>query len=422
MSRAEPIRSAADVVVIGGGPAGATTAALVAEKGHDVVLLERSPRPAFKVGESLMPASWWTLERLGLLAAMRDSAFPVKQSVQFFSSSGRGSVPFYFSSTDSHESSRTWQVLRSDFDRLLLDNARDKGTRVRFGDRVRKVRFEGERAVGVALRTADGADEEISARVVVDASGQRTLLAEQLGIKRTHREMRNASCYTHFEGARRDEGIDAGATLIFATARRDSWFWFIPLPGDRVSVGVVGSIDYLIRGRRGDPQRIFEQELALCPALQTRLEDARQVRDVKVARDFSYRAERMAGDGWVLVGDAWGFVDPIYSAGVFLALESGARAADCIVGGLAEGDLSGERLGAFGDDFERGVEAIEQLIFAFYDKGFSFARFLERYPECREEIVHILIGNVFRRPVGALFGPLEEFRRSAREPSQSAAR
>lgn len=394
-----------DVVVVGGGPAGSTAAALLALRNYEVVLLERSSEPQLKVGESLMPACYWTFEKLGLLEAMKSSPFPVKGSVQFFSGDGRASTPFYFADHDPHESSHTWQVLRSHFDELLLDHADSCGVEVQRGCSVKEVLFEGDRAVGVRL-AADGTS--ISARVIVDATGQRALLAKQLGLLESDPCLRHAAFFSHFESARLDTGRDAGATLILHTRERRSWFWFIPLPEARVSVGVVGPVDYLVSGRNGDPQRVFEEELAICPALEDRLMPARQLMPMQVTKDFSYRVERSAGDGWIVVGDAGGFIDPIYSTGVFLALKSGEFAAEAIADALAANDVREQRLGAFQVEYRQGVDAMRQLVYSFYDPGFSFADFLRAHPTCRGELVDLLMGNVYRRPVARLLAALAD--------------
>jgi len=397
-----------DVIVAGGGPAGCTVATLLAMQGHRVLLAERAAEPRFRVGESLMPATYWTFERLGLLEEMKQSRFPAKHSVQFFSGDGRASAPFYFSEDDPHESSQTWQVLREDFDELMRRNAADHGVGVACGLAVKEVLFEGDRAVGARTSNGDH-DRTITARVIVDATGQSALLSRRLKLREDEPRLRNVSFYTHFDGGRRDEGIDGGATLIFHTEDQRSWFWFIPLPDDRVSVGLVGPVEDLIEGRESDPQSTFDEALSRCRALAPRLQDARQAMEMKVIRDFSYRSRQMAGEGWVLVGDAYGFIDPIYSSGIFLALESGKMAADAIHQALTTDDLSAAALGRFGPRLAEGMDALERLVYAFYDPDFSFSSFLRRHPERRQDIVDMLVGRVFERSPHGLLRDLESF-------------
>ena len=391
---------------MGGGPAGSTVAALVAEQGFRVGLLEREKSPPFKVGESLVPYTYGTFERLGLVERFKKSHFQRKHSVQFFSASGKGSAPFYFSETDPHERSTTWQVRRSEFDGLLLERAVELGVQFRHGVQVRDVVFEGEQAVGVRAQDATGAVAEIPARVVVDATGRNALLARKLGLRVAEPNLKKVSIFSHFRGARRDAGIDEGATLIMHTRNRDSWFWYIPLAGDVVSVGVVGDLEYLL-GRGGDAQVRFEAEIRNCPALEERVAGAEQVLPVRVVQDFSYCAEQIAGDGWVLVGDAFAFLDPIYSTGVLLALKSGELAADTICHGLTKGDISGAALGAFAEEFLAGMRAFRKLVYAFYDRRFNFADFLKAHPECRQGVIDILAGNVFGSGVESIFEPME---------------
>jgi flavin-dependent dehydrogenase len=384
----------------------------VAKAGHRVLLLERDEFPRHKVGESLMPACWDPLERLGMIDRLQESHFPKKYSVQFFSRDGKGSSPFYFSDVSCAEHPQTWQVVRSEFDLMMVENARAHGVEVHHGVNVREVLFEGDdsspRAVGVRVRTADGATTELASKVVVDASGQSAMISRRLGLQEDDPKLRNASIYAYFKGAHRDEGRDEGATLVMHTTHQKSWFWYIPLPDDTVSVGVVGPQDFLVRPPKRPPQEVFEEELLQCPGLLPRLAAAQQMGPVHMLRDFTYKAKQRAGDGWVLVGDAYGFVDPLYSSGVFLALKSGEMAADAIHAALEANDLSAERLGAFEAEFLRGMEAIRKLVYAFYDRDFSFAQFLERHPEHREDLVHILIGNVFREGVDDLFEPMAE--------------
>ena len=397
-----------DTIIIGGGPAGSTVATLVAEQGYRVLLLERATTPQFKIGESLIPATYWTFKRLGMLEKLRASHFPQKYSVQFYSRSGKGSTPFYFFQTNPHESAVTWQVLRSEFDEMLLDNAREKGVEVRRGVGVREVLFEGDAATGVLTQNTDGPRETLTATVIVDSTGQRSLIGRQLNLNTIEPNLKMASLFTHYEGGHRDEGIDEGATLILHTKEKDSWFWSIPLPYNRTSIGVVGELDYLLQNRRDadgrlDAQGIFNEELEKCAPLKQRIEGAKQLLPIQTTKDFSYRASRIAGNNWVLVGDAFGFLDPVYSTGLFLALKSGEMAADVIIEAFQKNDFSEAQLGSFGPAFVDGMEAFRKLVYAFYTKEFSFARFLSEHPEHQGGIVDILSGDVFRKDVTHIF-------------------
>jgi len=402
-SSGTPQASEYDVIVIGGGPAGSTVATLVAREGQRVVLLDREKFPRFRVGESLMPATYWTLKRLGVLDRMAASSFPRKHSVQFFSKSGRSSTPFYFSEIDPHESSISWQVDREPFDEMLLENAREAGVEVCEGNNVKDLLLDGPRATGVAVDLADGQRVEIGAKVVVDATGQTALIARKLGLKNNDRQLEHAAVFTRYRGALRGEGIDEGATLILQTSEPRTWFWYIPLPDDRVSVGVVGPMNTLIHGRRGGPQQIFDEEAQKCPALLPRIRDAVSVMETTVRRDFSYISTRIAGDGWVMAGDAFGFLDPIYSSGVFLAFKSAELAADSIIDAFREDDFSAARLGRHGGGYVEGMESLRKLVHAYYDESFHIAKFLKQNPDCREHVVNLLIGNVFRTSTDELF-------------------
>ena len=402
-----------DTIVIGGGPAGSTVATLVAEQGHRVLLLERTTTPQFKIGESLIPATYWTFKRLGMLEKLRASHFPQKYSVQFYSRSGKASNPFYFFQTNPHDSAVTWQVLRSEFDQMLLDNAKEKGVEIRRGIGVREVLFQGDTATGVVTQNVDGTRETLNATVIVDSTGQRSLIGRQLNLNTIEPNLKMASLFTHYEGGHRDEGINEGATLILHTEEKDSWFWSIPLPYNRTSIGVVGELDYLLQNRRDtdgklNTQKIFTEELAKCAPLQQRLEGANQLFPIQSTKDFSYRASRIAGNNWVLVGDAFGFLDPVYSTGLFLALKSGEMAADVIIEAFHKNDFSEAQLGSFGPAFVKGMEAFRKLVYAFYTKEFSFARFLSEYPEHQGGIVDILSGDVFRKDVTHIFPAMAE--------------
>ncbi|MYA08067.1 MAG: FAD-dependent oxidoreductase [Holophagales bacterium] len=403
--------SSYDVIVIGAGPGGSAAAAIAARGGLRVLLLEREPAPMFKIGESLMPDTHGVFEKMGALRAMQESHFVEKHSVQFFTKTGKASMPFYFEKErPGEDSARTWQVRRSEFDQLLMETAAGQGAEVHRGVNVRDVLFEGGRAVGVrAAGPSKDAVVELAGRVIIDATGQSAMISRRLDLGRIDYGLRHASIYTHFRGAIRDEGKDEGATLILHTKSGECWFWYIPLAGDVVSVGVVGPMDALIRKRDGRPHEIFFEEVRNCGEIERRIAPAHQCRPVSVMKDFSYRIEKMAGDGWIAIGDAFSFIDPVYSSGVFLALKSGEMAAEAAIGAIAADDLSGERLGAFRPLLMRGVEAVRQLVNVFYDPNFSVGAFLRLYPQHQSKVTRILIGDVFEVDFTSMFDDMATF-------------
>ncbi|MCA9244296.1 MAG: FAD-dependent oxidoreductase [Phycisphaerales bacterium] len=391
-----------DVIVIGGGPAGTTCATLLARHGRNVLLLERDEFPRHHIGESLMPHTYWTFQRLGVLDWLNNSDLVTKESVQFVNAEGRDSMPYFFTDRDPGAWSTTWQVPRDRFDQMMIDTARAAGAVVRQGAKVKRVLFEGERAVGVTAEF-DGAEREVRCKVVVDATGLDGLLSSQLRIRHGDDKLKNAAIYSYYRGAQRDEGRNAGATLIISTPNRDGWFWSIPLPNDITSIGVVGPPSRLFTGRGGDLQKVLDEEIARTPGVARRLANAEQVDKVYACRDYSFRSKRIAGDGWALIGDAFGFLDPVYSSGVMLALKSGELAADMIHEAIDAGDTSAERLGRFGPPVAHAMQLLRKLVYAFYDPDFSFAKFMRAHPEHQDRLVRLLIGDVFNTDVGRIF-------------------
>jgi flavin-dependent dehydrogenase len=396
-----------DVIVIGGGPAGSTVSTLIAQHGHKVQLFEREKFPRFHIGESLIPETYHVLKRLNMLPRMKGSHFVKKYSVQFINQHGKLSEPFYFVDHKPHESSQTWQVYRQEFDQLMLDNAREHGVDVNEGVRVLEVLFEGQRAVGVRLQEADGKEREVRAKVVVDASGQGAMIMSRLGLRQLDPYLKKGALWTYWKGAQRDTGKDEGATLVIQTQGKNGWFWYIPLHNDVMSVGIVASYEQLFKDRDKDLETIYFEEVAKCPGLSPRLASATRCDIFRAAREYSYRSRKAAGDGWVLCGDAFGFLDPLYSSGVLLALRSGAYAADAVVEGLRIGDLSGAQLGKWETDFTRGMDRMRRLVCAFYD-GFSFGRFVKNHPHLKGLVTDLLIGDLFKDEVDQVWAPMEE--------------
>jgi len=403
-----------DVVVIGGGPAGATASTLLAQSGLRVQLFERDRFPRFHIGESLIPETYWVLKRLGMLPKMQASRFVKKYSVQFVNAAGKLSAPFYFWDNKPHECSQTWQVVRSEFDEMMLDNAREHGAAVHEGVRVVDVLFEGDRATGVTVQFDGGARRTVRARVVVDASGQNGLLQNRFRLRVWDPILNKGAIWTYWKGAYRDTGRDEGATMVLQTTNKQGWFWYIPLHDDLVSVGVVSPFDYLFKGR-GDRERTYQEEVDRCPAVKDRVSSATRAAGYFATKDYSYRSKQVAGHGWVLIGDAFGFLDPLYSSGVLLALRSGEMAADAIVEGLAKGDVSAARLGKWGPIFNQGMDRMRRLVCEYYD-GFSFGNFVRRYPALKGTVTDLLIGDLFTDRVDRLWAPMESTYASPKPP------
>ena len=407
-------RSTPDVVVIGGGPAGSTVSTLIADQGYSVELFERERFPRFHIGESLIPETYWVLKRLNMLPKMQQSHFVKKHSVQFVNSNGRNSAPFYFWDNKPHECSQTWQVVRSEFDQMMLTNAREHGVVAHEGVRVHDVLFDGDRAVGVRIRDDAGSFRDIRARVVVDASGQNGLIMNRLRLRMWDPILNKGAIWTYWEGAYRDSGRDEGATLVIQTGNRNGWFWYIPLHNNIVSVGVVAPFDYVFKGRVSYAQT-YSEEVQGCPGVKERVANAVRVTGYFATKDYSYRSTQVAGAGWVLVGDAFGFLDPLYSSGVLLALRSGELAADAIVEGLAAGDTSAAQLGKWGPPFNEGVDRMRRLVCEYYD-GFSFGNMVRRYPHLQGTLTDLLIGDLFTDRVDQVWGPLESLYPSGKLP------
>ena len=382
-----------DAIVIGGGPAGATAATVLAQHGRRVLLLEREDFPRYHIGESLMPYTWFTFQRLGVLNWFDKAACPQKHSVQFVSTTGKVSQPFYFFETIKHQCATTWQILRSDFDRMMLDNARAKGVNVRHGVAVRDLVMQGGRAVGVRSDLRGGGSETFRADAVVDATGRDTLLASKHGWKTRDQDLNKVSIFTYFKGAKRDPGLDAGATTV-AYIKKKGWFWYIPLPKNMVSVGVVGEPSYLYRDTR-DPLKILNREINDCLWIRDHLDPGTQVGPVRITGDFSYRSREVGGDGFCLAGDAFSFLDPVFSTGVFMALKSGEMAADAIHSGLDAGMIQSSTFNSYGQDLRWALDQFRQLVLSFYDQTFSFRDFLQTNSSLHPQLVDALVGNVF---------------------------
>jgi len=405
-----PMVSDPDVIVIGGGPSGSAVSTLLAQKGLKVELFERDHFPRFHIGESLIPYTYHVLKRLGLLPKMKASHFTKKHSVQFVTEKGKLSEPFYFHDHEEEDWSQTWQVRRAEFDEMLLTNAKEQGVTVHEGARVLEVIFEGGRAVGVRVKPEGQPERIVKAKVVVDASGQSSLIIDKLGLRAWDPELKKAALWTYWKGAYRDEGKDEGATIVLQTKGKAGWFWYIPLHDDIVSVGVVASHEYLFQNRETkDLEALYFEEVERCPGLQPRIANATRCDIFRAQKEYSYRAKQAAGDGWVLVGDAFGFLDPLYSSGVLLALTSASMAADAIGEAIDAGDTGEAKLRVWEAEYVKGMERMRRLVVEFYE-GLNFGRLVRRNPDKKGLITDVLIGNLFNDNVDELWPMIDALR------------
>lgn len=395
-----------DALVIGAGPAGASTAATLAKSGRNVLVLEKEKFPRYHIGESLLPYCYFPLERLGVLDKIKNAGYVNKHSVQFVNVMGKLSAPFYFNEHMDHEASRTWQVPRDQFDQLMLDHARELGAKVLEGVAVKDFVTENDATVGVVIEDAQKKRTELRAPFTVDASGRNSLAIARNRWRKMDPKLNKASIWTRYKGAKRDEGLDEGATTV-AYVPENGWFWYIPLPDNIVSVGLVAERDYLYRDGR-DLDQIFAREIKSNPWIEDHLSTGERCSEYWATGEYSYRSQYCASDGLVLTGDAFAFLDPVFSSGVLLALRSGELAGEAIHQALEKNDNSAEQFLPYGEQLILMIEAMRKLVYAFYDQEFRFKDFLMKYPDLRGDLTDCLIGRL-EKDFDPLFAAVSEF-------------
>tara|TARA_B100000963_G_scaffold118770_1_gene103423 strand:- start:7118 stop:8386 length:1269 start_codon:yes stop_codon:yes gene_type:complete len=397
-----------DVIVVGAGPAGSTTGALLAEKGHDVLILEKEKFPRYHVGESLMPFCYFPLERLGLVGRLMESANPRKYCVQFVRQDGFLSQPFYFFQHFDHPSSTTWQVWRSEFDKMILDKARENGASVLEETQAKSLIKSENRVEGVVVESKDLGELELRAPLVIDASGRDCFAAHKEKWMVRDPELKKIALWTYYKGAKRDPGLDEGATTV-AYLPGKGWFWYIPLSGDMVSVGIVAEHQYLFNGTTKDHAEIFQREVQNNEWIKEHLAEGEQTGEYRVTGDYSYRNRYCAIDGLALAGDALGFLDPVFSSGVFLALKSGVMLADEVDSALRTNQpLNASCFENYGKRMQSSIETMRKIVYAFYDENFSFGDLVKRGDHLRAALTDCLIGNVDDQDFKELFESMSD--------------
>jgi flavin-dependent dehydrogenase len=376
-----------DVAIIGGGPAGSTAATLLARAGRRVIVFEREKFPRFHIGESLLPFSMKTFTRLGIQEKLLGAGFLKKYGGEIMGACSDTGTKFYFKDGYRSQTDHSYQVTRGDFDKLLLDHARESGAEVHEQRAVDGVEFSVDRvsvcSKGLGFNDVESArcghrgdtsqgqvaavQAKIEARYLIDASGCTSVLSRHFKIKKTYEHLKKLSIFAHYDGVWRAHGIDGTLTVLIRAL--DRWFWLIPLTSERTSVGVVLDSETFRKSKLG-AEEFLEQALAEQPTIAKRMTNARRVSNIRVEADFSYRSAHLHGDRWLLTGDAAGFIDPIFSSGVFLAVFSGEKCADALNDVLDHPRKAKRLFARYERSVNRAMDVYLRFVDAWYTKEF----------------------------------------------------
>jgi flavin-dependent dehydrogenase len=394
------ITNQSDVLIVGGGPAGSTIAALLAQRGENVVLVEKDTHPRFHIGESLLPLNLPLFEELGVKDAI-DRVGMAKYGVEFVSPWHDHTTTLDFAQAWDKSLFYSYQVRRSEFDQILWNNAAARGAHAIEGCRISQVEFPPNGGVIATGEDSDGQSRRFEAKFLIDASGRDTLLAGRLAIKERNRRHASAAVFAHFTGARRLPGKHEGNISIFWFDH--GWFWFIPLADGTTSVGAVCPPEFM-KSRKTDVTSFLNSLIAQSPALSARLADAQMTGPATATGNYSYRAGQMFGKQFIMLGDAYAFIDPVFSTGVYLAMKSAFLAVDAVTACLhrpgAEADRALRRFEA------RVQEALARFSWYIYRINTPAMRDLfmgpRNYLRMQEALLSLLSGDVFdRSPIHA---------------------
>jgi flavin-dependent dehydrogenase len=364
-----------DVIIVGGGPAGSTAGTLLAKQGRNVAIFEKERFPRFKIGESLLPGSLCTFERMGVKEKIDRADVVVKHGGKIVSACGARTNRFLFSNVFRCKYPTAYQVERSKFDQILLDHAAETGCQVRQGEAVTDFSCDPD---GVTIKTAT---EAFRARYLIDCSGRNSLVGSRLNLRRNYSDLQKFALYAHFEDVDRAPGIEGGLTQMIRA--RDRWFWLIPITAKKTSIGVVLDAQ-TFRRMKLSPEAAFHRMLNEHPKVIEQMPRARRITEVYATGDFSFRNERLADERWVLAGDAAGFIDPVWSTGVFIAVFSGEKAADMLDRILRQPDRRAVEFGRYERHVGRVIDLYLKLIRSWYTQEFAEVFF---YPQKHLQLV-----------------------------------
>jgi flavin-dependent dehydrogenase len=355
-----------DVIVIGGGPGGSSTASYLSKAGHRTLVLEKEHFPRFHIGESLLPYNAAIFEELGLLHKLEAHGFVKKHGAQFHLGNGSKSMAFVFKDGKFTRHTEAFQVERSVFDDLLLKHARDCGACVLEGTAVDRF-MQTEERVEVATVDSSGTRQSFTARFLVDASGRSNLTGNQEKLREVHPRLKKLAIFGHFKGVRRDPGPKGGDTVIVRL--KNNWFWLIPISHEKISVGCVIDRDEFAATKQS-PETVFWNYVEASPPLRERMANAVALGEIQTTGDFSYRNKRLVGPRLLRVGDAAGFMDPIFSAGVYLAMLSGKLAAKSVMEAIHADDDGAERFLKYEARVRSCMSVYWEMVERFYTTSF----------------------------------------------------